>query len=154
MILILFKIYDNELIKRKGFESNCRRILNIMLLFIQSDNYTFFNPCKIPLQKIIDYLKIQQFQNDTLTNADAFEIDIVINDFKVSDLQKLIKNYRTHFFFDDKLNLENCKLNEKVNFKNLSNSKPIMKHFLSRVSALSGAGQGRTHFLFPDQIPR
>ena len=109
-------IYDNELIEGKEFESNCRRILNIMLLFIQSDNYTFFNPCKIPLQKIIDYLKIQQFQNDTLTNADAFEIDIVINDFKVSDLQKLIKNYRAHFFFDNKLNLENCKLDEKVNF--------------------------------------
>ena len=85
-----------------------------MLLFIQSDNYTFFNPCKI--QKIIDYLKIHQFQNDTLTNADAFEIDIVINDFKVSDLQKLIKNYRAHFFFDDKNDLKNCKLNEKVNF--------------------------------------
>ncbi len=110
------KIYDNELIEGKEFESNCRRILNIMLLFVQSDNYTFFNPCKIPLQKIIDYLKIQQFQNDTLTNADAFEIDIVINDFKVSDLQKLIKNYRTHFFFDDKLDLKNCKPDEKVNF--------------------------------------
>ena len=85
-----------------------------MLLFIQRDNYKLSNPNKIPIQNIIKFLKIKELEDEELTDSDAFEIDIVINDIKVKDLNKLIKNYNSHFFFTENLQL---KIEEgKVNF--------------------------------------
>ena len=48
------KIYENEIMNGKEFELNCKRILKIMMIFIQRDNYIIFNPSKIPIQKLIN----------------------------------------------------------------------------------------------------
>ena len=83
------QIYENEIIGGEEFENKSRRILNLMLIFIKNDNYMLSNPDKITIQNFIELLKIKELENIQLTESDNFEIDIVINDFKVSDLNKL-----------------------------------------------------------------
>ncbi len=121
------QIFDNETIGGKEYELNCKRVLNLMLLFIQRDNYILSNPNKIPIQNIIKFLKIKELEDEELTNSDAFEIDIVINDLKVKDLNKLIKNYSSHFFFTENLQLKIEE--EKVNFIG-----EISRNFLFQIS--------------------
>ena len=121
------QIYDNEKIGGKEYELKCRRILNLMLLFIQKDNYKLSNPHKIPIQNIINFLKIKELENVKLTDSDAFEIDVVINDFKIKDLNKLLDNYTSHFFFTENLDINNDK--ENVNFIG-----EISKNFLIQIS--------------------
>ena len=101
------QIFDNEKKGGKEFEFSCRRVLNLMLLFIQKDNYKLSNPNKIPLQKIINFMKIKELEKVKLTNSGVFEIDVVINDFKVKDLKKLLNNYSSHFFLTENLNIKN-----------------------------------------------
>ena len=109
------QIYENEKITGVEYELKCRRIFNLMLLFVQRDNYKIYNPHKIPLQNIINYLKIKEFDNMKLTESDSFEIDLVINNFKISDFNKLLKSYSSHFFFIDNLGLKSLKENENIN---------------------------------------
>ena len=109
------QIYENEKISGGEYELKCRRIFNLMLLFVQRDDYKIYNPHKIPLQNIINYLKIKEFDNMKLTESDSFEIDLVINNFKISDFNKLLKSYSSHFFFTDNLGLKNIKENDNIN---------------------------------------
>ena len=69
-----------------------------MLIFIKKDNYKLLNPKKISIQYFIKLLNIEELEKIKLTKSDASEIDVVINNFKVSDLKKLIENYSSHFF--------------------------------------------------------
>ena len=97
------KIYDWETITGEEFESICRRIFNAMLIIVQKDNYTLNNPKKLEIQQFLNSLKLHEFEKKKLTDSDSFEIDIVINEFKVSDLNKLKINFASHFFCMDKL---------------------------------------------------
>ena len=69
-----------------------------MFIFIGRDNYQIFNPHKIPIQKFINKLNIKELGNEKLTDSDSFEIDVIINNFKVSDLKALIKEYSYIFY--------------------------------------------------------
>ena len=110
------QIYDNEKIGGTEYELQCKRVLYLMLIFIGRDNYKIFNPHKIPIQKFINRLNIKELGNEKLTDSDSFEIDVIINDFKVSDLKTLIKEYSSHFLLTDKLRISEIDENTKVNF--------------------------------------
>ena len=125
-------IYDNETIDEKEFELKCKRILNIMLIFIQKDNYRLLNPQKISLQNILNNLEIKQLKNVKLTNGDNFEIDIVINNFKLSDLNRLFIKFPSHFLFTDKINFKISKENENINLIG-----EISKNFIFQINQKS-----------------
>ena len=122
------QIYENEKIGGKEFEDKCRRILNLMLIFIKRDNYKLLNPKKIAIQNFIKLLKIKEIEKTELTKSDTFEIDVVINNFKVSDLKKLIDNYSSHFFLKEKMKLDDIK-EENINFFG-----EISKNFIIQIS--------------------
>ena len=87
-----------------------------MLIFIERDNYKILNPHKIPIQKFINILNIKEFENEKLTDSDSFEIDVIINDFKISDLKTLIKEYSSHFLLTEKLGISEADESTKINF--------------------------------------
>ena len=51
-------------------------------------------------------------QSQTKKKKDIFEVDIVINKFKIEDLQKLISSFPQHFFWTEQLKLENIEQKE------------------------------------------
>ena len=123
------KIFECETVTGEEFESKCRRIFNAMLIIVQKDNYALNNPKKLEIQKFLSILKIQEFEKEKLTkltNSDCFEIDIVINDFKAADLNKLKNNYASHFFCLDKLG----DLNENENFNLIAE---ISRNFIFQI---------------------
>ena len=122
------QFYENEKISGKEYEDKCRRILNLMLIFIKRDNYKLLNPKKISIQSFIKLLNIKEFVKTELTKSDAFEIDVVINDFKISDLKKLIENYSSRFFLKEKLKLDDIK-EENINLFG-----EISKNFIKTIS--------------------
>ena len=107
------KIFDCEIATGEEFESKCRRIFNAMLIIIQKDNYVLNHPKKLEIQQFLNTLKLQEFEKEKLTDSDSFEIDIVVNEFKVSDLNKLKINFASHFFYMDKLG--DLNENENIN---------------------------------------
>lgn len=122
------QIYENEKIGGNEYEDKCRRILNLMLIFIKKDNYKLLNPKKISIQYFIKLLNIEELEKIELTKSDAFEIDVVINNFKVSDLKKLIENYSSHFFLKEKMKLDDI-IEENINFFG-----EISKNFILQIS--------------------
>lgn len=122
------QIYENEKIGGNEYEDKCRRILNLMLIFIKKDNYKLLNPKKISIQYFIKLLNIEELEKIKLTKSDAFEIDVVINNFKVSDLKKLIENYSSHFFLKEKMKLDDI-IEENINFFG-----EISKNFILQIS--------------------
>ena len=109
-------IYDNEKIGGDEYELRCKRVLNLMFIFIGRDDYKILNPHKIPIQKMINRLNIKEFENDKLTDSDSFKIDVIINNFKVSDLKTLIKEYSSHFLLTEKLGISEIDELTKINF--------------------------------------
>ena len=99
-----------------------------MLIFIKKDNYKLLNPKKISIQYFIKLLNIEELEKIKLTKSDAFEIDVVINNFKVSDLKKLIENYSSHFFLKEKMKLDDI-IEENINFFG-----EISKNFILQIS--------------------
>ena len=132
-------IYDNEKIGGTEYELQCKRVLYLMLIFIGRDNYKIFNPHKIPIQKFINKLNIKEFENEKLTDSDAFEIDIIINDFKISDLKALIKEFSSHFLLTEKLRISEIDESTKVNFIG-----EISRNFIIQISNKSA--QLKTYF--------
>ena len=109
------RIYDNEIIGGDEYKLQCKRVLNLMLIFIGNDNYKILNPHNIPIQKMINKLNIKELEKEKLTDSDSFEIDVIINDFKVSDLKTLIKEYSSHFLLTEKLGISEIDEFTKIN---------------------------------------
>jgi len=74
-----------------------------------------------------------------LTDSDAFEIDIIINDFKISDLKALIKEFSSHFLLTEKLRISEIDESTKVNFIG-----EISRNFIIQISNKSA--QLKTYF--------
>lgn len=124
------EIYDNKKMSEDEFECYSRRILNLMMIFIGKYLYRIFNPNKIPLLKYIKLLKIKVHNNIKIANSDNFEIDAIINNFKVSHLKDLINKFKNHFFLTEKL-----KINEKNNNINIIGE--ISRNFIFQIKSIS-----------------
>ena len=105
------KIYDSEFVNGKEYEFNCKRMIRIMMILIQKDNYFIYNPSKIPIQKLMNLSKVKEEKNIKLTEADCFEIDVVINNFKVKDFNLLMEYFPKHFLMTEKLEDSDKKIN-------------------------------------------
>ena len=105
------KIYDSEIMNGNEFEFNCKRVLKIMMIFIQRDNYILYSPSKIPIQKIMGMTKIKDENNVKINETDCFEIDVLINNFKIKDFNDLIENFPKQFLLGEKLEDNNNNIN-------------------------------------------
>ena len=109
-----------------SYELYVKRTIFLMLLILKIDDYQFLHPTGVPYKKLME--KSYVIEPDKI-KGDVFEIDLLINGFRIEDLILLINQYPKHFFFSEKLQLNDIKNNNKVNIvseisKDLINSAP------------------------------
>ena len=109
-----------------SYEHYVKRTIFVMLFVLKIDDYQFLHPTGVPYKKLME--KSHVIEPDKI-KGDVFEIDLLINGFRIKDLILLINQYPKYFFFSEKLQLNDIKNNNKVNIvseisKDLINSAP------------------------------
>jgi len=109
-------VFENEGMDGEAFKKYSKSTLILMLLLMKINYYTFMNPKNIDFIKIFNIYKalFNEKENIKEIKEETFEIDLLVNLFKKTDLKSLIKKYPSHFYFTEQLKLENIK-EEKLN---------------------------------------
>lgn len=105
-----FKILGFEEIEGISFEDYVKRTLYLMLLILKIDYYEFLNPHNVLYKELMNISK-NKIEEDF---AENYEIDLVINNFKLQDLETLLSKYPKHFLFKEQLKLKEIN-NNKIN---------------------------------------
>ena len=88
------KISSLDIIEGEDFEKYVKRTFNLILLLLKMDYYDFLHPKEVHYKNLLNI-------NNNIPEENSppnFEIDLVINGFYQTDLQKLLDNFPNLFF--------------------------------------------------------
>lgn len=93
------KISSLDIIEGEDFEKYVKKTFNLMLLLLKIDYYDFLHPKEVHYKNLLNI-------NNNIPEENSppnFEIDLVINGFYQTDLQKLLDNFPNLFFLKSNL---------------------------------------------------
>ena len=93
------KISSLDIIEGEDFEKYVKRTFNLILLLLKIDYYDFLHPKEVHYKNLLNI-------NNNIPEENSppnFEIDLVINGFYQTDLQKLLDNFPNLFFLKSNL---------------------------------------------------